>query len=139
SALGILVGRVAVAPILIKIPPQTVTLVSAVLMTVTTYGMLQATGATMAGVWVFCAGLAMAPVFPTTLAMVGNAFPKMTATAMGIVITSGWIGLVVSSPIIGRVAGDDPARLKTALLILPVFSAIMIVVNLVMRPMLAKK
>ena len=138
-ALGILIGRVAVAPILIKIPPQTVTLVSAVLMTVTTYGMLQATGATMAGVWVFCAGLSMAPVFPTTLAMVGNAFPKMTATAMGIVITSGWIGLVVSSPIIGRVAGDDPARLKTALLILPVFSAIMIAVNLVMRPMLAKR
>jgi len=137
-ALGILLGRVAVAPVLIKIAPQTVTLAASVLMAITTYGMLQASDATSAGVWVFFAGVAMAPVFPTTLAMVGNAFPRMTATAMGIVITSGWIGLVVSSPIIGRIAGDDPKRLQTALLVLPVFSVLMIVVNLAMRPMLAK-
>jgi MFS family permease len=84
----------------------------------------------------------MAPVFPTTLAMVGDAFPKMTATAMGIVITSGWIGLAVSSRIIGAIAGTevtpDPVGLKTALLVIPVFSAIMIVVNLVLRPMMAR-
>jgi hypothetical protein len=55
---------------------------------------------------------------------------------MGIVITSGWIGLVVSSPIIGRVAGSS--NLQTALLLLPAFSVAMIVVNLAMRPMLKK-
>jgi fucose permease len=129
-ALGILLGRVAVAPILIEIPPQTVTLAASVLMAITTYAMLRAKSPTMAGFSVFLAGVAMAPVFPTTLAMVGNAFPKMTATAMGIVITSGWIGLVVSSPIIGRIAGDDPRRLGKALLLLPVFSVLMILVNL---------
>ncbi|MCP5120268.1 MAG: MFS transporter, partial [bacterium] len=118
-ALGLLVGRVAVAPILIKIKPQTVTLAAAVLMSGTTYMMLRTTDPTWAGVAIFCAGLAMAPVFPTTLAMVGNAFPKATATAMGIVITSGWIGLVVSSPVIGSIAGDDPKNLQTALLVLP--------------------
>jgi len=137
-ALGILLGRMAVAPILIKVRPQTVTLAAAVGMAITTYGMLQATSATAAGVWVFCSGVAMAPVFPTTLAMVGNAFPKMTATAMGIVITSGWIGLVVSSPIIGNIAGDDPGRLRTALMILPAFSVAMIVVNLALRTMMAR-
>ena len=47
----------------------------------------------------------MAPVFPTTLAIVGDVFPVMTATAMGIVITFGWLGLAVSSPVIGAVAG----------------------------------
>jgi hypothetical protein len=62
--------------------------------------------------------------------MVGDRFPKMTATAMGIVITSGWIGLAVSSPIIGRIAGDDPKRIQKALLVLPVFSVIMILVHL---------
>lgn len=129
-ALGILLGRVAVAPILITIPPATVTLAASALMAVTTYMMLRATNPTMAGVCVFGAGLAMAPVFPTTLAMVGNAFPRMTATAMGIVITSGWIGLVVSSPVIGRIAGEDPKKLKTALLLLPAFSVLMIGVNL---------
>ena len=137
-ALGLLVGRVAVSPILIKIPAQKVTLAAAILMAGTTYAMLQTSDATTAGVLVFLGGIAMAPVFPTTLAMVGDAFPRMTATAMGIVITSGWIGLAVSSKIIGAVAGDDPRRLQTALLILPAFSVAMILVNLAILPMLQK-
>jgi fucose permease len=135
-ALGILLGRVAVAPVLIKVPAPTVTLASAVLMAITTYAMLQTNDPTSAGVAVFFAGLAMAPVFPTTLAMVGGAFPNRTATAMGIVITCGWIGLLVSSPIIGSVAGTS--GLRTALLLLPGFSVLMVIVNLVMRPMLRK-
>ncbi len=137
-ALGILVGRVAVSPILIKVPAPTVTLAASVLMAVTTYAMLQTADPFTAGVIVFCAGVAMAPVFPTTLAMVGDAFPRMTATAMGIVITCGWIGLAVSSRIIGAVAGSDDKALKTALRILPGFSVLMIFVNLALRPMLRK-
>jgi fucose permease len=85
---------------------------------------------------VFCAGLAMAPIFPTTLALVGDAFPRMTATAMGTVITCGWLGLVVSSPIIGDVANSH--GLGTALLLLPAFSVLMILVNLALRPLLRK-
>jgi hypothetical protein len=81
----------------------------------------------------------MAPVFPTTLAMVGDAFPRMTATAMGIVITCGWIGYAVSSRIIGAIAGTDPGNLKTALLVIPGASVIMILVNLMIRPLLRKK
>jgi len=138
-ALGLLVGRMVVAPILIKIKPETVTLWAAALMAVTTFAMLRTTETTMVWIAVFCAGLAMAPVFPTTLAMVGNTFVKATGTAMGIVITFGWIGLMVSSPIIGGIAGDDPKRLQVALLILPIFSVIMIVLNLILRPVLAKE
>ena len=137
-ALGMLVGRVAVSPVLIKVRAATVTLGAAILMAITTYLMLQSNDPTMAWVAVFCAGLAMAPVFPTTLAMVGDAFPKGTATAMGIVITSGWVGLAVSSPIIGSIAGAGSANLKTALLVLPAVSVMMIAVNLVLRPMLKK-
>jgi fucose permease len=107
-------------------------------MAVTTYLALQSADVTVAYVAVFCAGLAMAPVFPTTLGMTGDAFPKGTATAMGIVITSGWIGLAVSSKIIGGIAGGDDTRLKIALLVLPAASLIMVVVNLILRPMVAK-
>lgn len=138
-ALGILVGRVVVSRILIKVPAPTVTLVASVLMAVTTWWMLQTNDPTMAAVAVFCAGITMAPVFPTTLAMVGDAFPRGTATAMGLVITFGWVGLAVSSPIIGAVAGKDSANLGTALLLLPGFSLAMIAVNLAVRPMLRKK
>jgi fucose permease len=138
-ALGLLTGRVAVSPILIKISSPTVTLFASILMAGTTYAMLQTADAFLAGILVFFAGVSMAPVFPTTLAMVGDAFPRMTATAMGIAITCGWIGLAVSSRIIRAVAGSDPAQLKSALLIIPIASVLMVLVTLVIRPMLARK
>jgi fucose permease len=138
-ALGLLVGRVAVAPVLIRVRAATVTLFSAIFMAITTYAMLQTTTSFGAGIAVFCAGLAMAPVFPTTLAMVGDAFPRATATAMGIAITSGWIGLMVSSRIIGGIAGADPTRLKTALLVIPIFSVLMVIVNLIVRPLIKRR
>jgi fucose permease len=138
-ALGLLIGRVVVSKILTKVAAPNVTLGAAVLMALTTYLMLYTSDPAIAWVAVFCAGVAMAPVFPTTLAMVGDAFPKRTATAMGIVITCGWIGLAVSSRIIGAIAGGDPKRLKTALLLLPAFSVAMIVVNLAVRPMIVRR
>jgi fucose permease len=136
-ALGLLVGRVAVSPILISVPAPLVTLAAAILMTVTTFLMLKTSNPTVAGVLVFLAGISMAPVFPTTLAMVGDAFPRMTGTALGVVITLGWVGLAVSSRIIGAIGGGDPKRLKRALLVIPAASAIMVVVAVALRPMLA--
>lgn len=136
-ALGMLVGRVVVSRILVNISALSVTLGAAVAMAATTFWMLQSESPAAAWVAVFCVGLAMAPMFPTTLAIVGDAFPRMTATAMGLVITCGWIGLAVSSPVIGNVA--QSSSLQTALLLLPAFSMAMIVVNLAVRPMLAKK
>jgi fucose permease len=130
-ALGLLIGRVGVSPILIHVPAVTVTLAASVAMAITTFLMLRTSNATAAAVLVFIAGLAMAPVFPTTLAMVGNAFPRMTGTAIGFVITCGWTGLAVSSRIIGAIAGDNPARLKRALLLIPGAAVLMVGVNLV--------
>ncbi|HYO82250.1 MAG TPA: MFS transporter [Bryobacteraceae bacterium] len=135
-ALGLLIGRVVISRVLIRVPAPTVTLGAAAAMALTTWLMLQTGDPTIAAIAVFCAGLAMAPVFPTTLAMVGDAFPVATATAMGIVITFGWIGLAVSSPLIGGIAGGDDTRLGTALLLLPAFSVLMVLVNLALRPML---
>ena len=123
---------------LVRVAAPTVTLGAAAAMAVTTWLMLQTSDPTITAIAVFCAGLAMAPVFPTTLAMVGDAFPVATATAMGVVITFGWIGLAVSSPIIGGIAGGDDTRLGTALMVIPAFAVAMILVNLVLRPMLAR-
>src|ERR1700676_2051238 len=102
-------------------------------MVITTYLMLQTTDPKGAWILVFLAGVAMAPVFPTTLAIVGDEFPRMTGTAMRIVITSGWIGFAVSSRLIGSIAGGDPKRLKKALLVLPGAAIVMVVVNLVFQ------
>jgi FHS family L-fucose permease-like MFS transporter len=114
-----------------------VTMGSAVLMAITTYSMLQTTDPTMAGIIVFCTGLAMAPVFPTTIALVGDLFKHGTATAIGFTITCGFSGLVISSPIIGWLSGTDPKGLGTGLLLLPVCSVIMVGLYLVLRARLA--
>ncbi len=132
-ALGLLIGRVVFSQVLRTVPPDTVTLTSSILMVATTFWMLHTKTPATAGVAVFLAGVAMAPVFPTMLATVAARFPSMMATAQGIVISSGWIGLAVSSRIIGTIAGGDPKRLKKALLIIPAASVAMVIVNLALR------
>jgi fucose permease len=130
-ALGLLIGRVVVSQVLLTVPAQTVTLAAAILMAITTFWMLRTTAA--AGIAVFLAGVAMAPVFPTVLAMVADRFHTMTTTAQGIAISSGWLGLAVSSRVIGSIAGGDPKRLKKALLVIPAASVVMVIVNLALR------
>lgn len=129
-ALGLLVGRVGVSPILIHVHAVVVTLVASIAMAITTFLMLRTNKPGPAAALVFIAGLAMAPVFPTTLAIVGTAFPRMSGTAMGFVMTCGWAGLAVSSRIIGAIAGGDPLRLKKALLLIPASSVLMVGLDL---------
>jgi fucose permease len=129
-ALGLLIGRVGVSPILIHVPAIEVTLASSIAMAVTTFLMLRTDKPAVAAALVFIAGLSMAPVFPTALAITGTAFPHMTGTAIGFVVTCGWAGLAVSSRLIGAIAGGDPLRLKNALLLIPASSVMMVIVNL---------
>jgi len=132
-ALGLLIGRLAVSPILINVRPLWVLLVASIAMTFTTIWILNTTKAITAGILVFFAGVSMAPVYPTTLAVVGDTFPKMASTALGIVVAAGWLGLALSSRIIGAIAGADPKRLRQALRVIPVSSAVMVVLDLVIR------
>jgi fucose permease len=132
-ALGMLIGRVGVLPVVARVPAVTVTLVGSVAMAITTFLMLRTKTAGAAWVLVFLAGLSMAPVFPTTLAIVGDAFPRMTGTAIGFVITCGWTGLAVSSRIIGAIAGGDAARLKKALMVIPGSAVLMVGLDLAIR------
>jgi fucose permease len=129
-ALGLLSGRVGVVLVLAHAAPAKVTLGAAICMVIATLLMLRARGKWTAAALVFASGLSMAPVFPTTLAIVGGAFPRITGTAMGIVITFGWAGLAVSSRVIGSIAGGDPARLRKALLVIPASAVLMVGLNL---------
>jgi fucose permease len=132
-ALGLLLGRLVASQILISISGTTVTLCASVLMAIMTFAMLRTKKPRVAWILTFLAGASMAPVFPTTVALIGDLFPRMTGTAIGFAITSSWIGLAVSSHIIGMIAAGDPARLKKALLVLPGMSVLMIAVNLALR------
>jgi len=132
-ALGLLIGRAAILPILIHVPAVTVTLVGSIAMAVTTFLMLRTSKPAAALALVFLSGLSMAPVFPTTIAIVGDAFPRMTGSAIGFVITCGWTGLAVSSRVIGAIAGGDPRRLKKALLVIPASAVLMVGLDLAIR------
>jgi MFS family permease len=136
-ALGLLFGRLAASQILISVSGLTVTLAASIAMAIMTFAMLQTRNPTIAWILTFLAGMSMAPVFPTTVALIGDLFPRMTGTAIGIAITSSWIGLAVSSRAIGSIASGDPARLKKALLLLPGMSVLMIAVNLALRAVTA--
>jgi len=129
-ALGLLSGRLGVVPVLAHSAAARVTLGAAACMAMTTFLMLRARRKWAAAGLVFAAGLSMAPVFPTTLAIVGGTFPQITGTVMGIVITFGWAGLAVSSRVIGSIAGGDPTRLRKALLVIPASAVLMVALNL---------
>lgn len=131
-ALGLLAGRLAASSVLLHVRAIEVTLAASMAMAVTTFLMLRTNRAGTAWVLVFLAGLSMAPVFPTILALTGTAFPRMTGTAIGFVITCGWGGLAVSSKVIGAIAGGDPLRLKKALLLIPASAVLMVGLNLAM-------
>lgn len=132
-AFGLLSGRVAASWILVRVSAPKVVVGSAVLTTITTFWMLHAgSGELATAAAVYCVGLSMGPVFPTTLGLTGDAFPNATGTAMGVVITAGWAGLAVSSRLIGVIAGKDESNLSNALLLFPIFSLAMIVASLAM-------
>ncbi len=78
----------------------------------------------------------MAAVFPTVLSMAGDYFPQCSATAIGIAITSGWLGLAVSSPVIGALA--ERSSLRDALLLIPALSVGMVLVALLLYTQLRK-
>jgi fucose permease len=129
-ALGLLFGRLGTSAILGIFTPVHVLIAASVAMAVATFFMLQTNKPVAAWVLVFIAGASMAPVFPITLAITGTAFKQLSGTALGFVITCGWAGLAVSSPIIGAIAGGDPKRLKKALLLIPGSAVLMIFVML---------
>lgn len=132
-ALGMIGGRLLASRILLRCKALPVSMICAALMIGTTWWTLVSTHAGMAWIAVFLAGVAMGPVFPSAMAMTGDAFPKMTGTCIGVVVTAGWLGTAVSSWAIGALAGNDDHRLPRALLLIPVFAAMMVVTGLILR------
>ena len=130
-ALGLLVGRVGVSPILISVPAIQVLLAASIAMAITTFLMLRTVKPAPPRHWSSSPASPWPPSSPPLWPSAGTAFPRMTGTAIGFVITCGWAGLAVSSRIIGAIAGGDPMRLKKALLLIPASAVLMIGLNLV--------
>jgi FHS family L-fucose permease-like MFS transporter len=138
-ACGILVGRLVAARVLVKASPLATTIVAALLMGMSSFAMLHASGTVAIASLVFLLGLCMAPVFPTTIAIVGRRFKQRAATAIGFTITCGFSGLVVSSPIIGWISGPDPRGIHRGLMIIPLLSVVLALTLLAVRSTLSAR
>ena len=136
-ASGMIVGRLIGTRLLSRYSATSVSLVCSCLMVAATFWTLNAATPVAACLSVLCTGIVMGPVYPSAMAISGDAFRQMSATRMGIVITAGWMGAAASSWLIGLIAGGSDRHLRMALLLLPVFAALMIAINLGLRPLLA--
>ena len=138
-ACGLLLGRVVATSVLWRIPPFVVATVCSAAMICTTYLMLYPMSAWMTGTVVFLTGMAMAPVFPTTIAIVGKLFRKRSGTAIGFAITCGFSGFMLSSPVIGWLSGVNPSGIRQGLLLLPILSCTITVIFLLSSNLLRKE
>ncbi len=137
-ASGIMFGRLIGSRLLMRYSAISVSFICSCLMVVTTYWALNSSSPAIACLSVLCAGVAMGPVYPSAMAITGDAFTQMTATCLGIVITSGWLGAAASSWFIGLIAGSNDEHLRGALLLVPAFATAMIAINLGLRPLLKR-
>jgi fucose permease len=132
-ASGLLVGRMIASKLLTKASPYYVTLTCCILMGVLTFSMLKAPSLAGGAPLVFLAGFVMAPIFPTTIAIVGRLFKQQAATAIGFAITCGFSGLVASSPVIGWLSGSDAEGVGRGLLLLPSMSMMVVLILIIFR------
>lgn len=135
-ACGIIAGRLLAMQILRWLSAAAMCVGGGAAMLIATYATIHISNPTLATVAVFCSGVAMGPVFPSAMGIVGDAFPRMTGTCLGLVITCGWLGTALSSWIIGRIAGSNSNRLASALMVIPIFSFLIVVLSVGVRRML---
>jgi MFS transporter, FHS family, L-fucose permease len=138
-ACGLLFGRIVATSLLWRLSPLVVTIVCSIAMAVTTFLVLHPMSQWSTAVAVFCAGMSMAPVFPTTIAIVGKIFRKQSATAIGFAITCGFSGLMLSSPVIGWLSGSDPRGIRRGLLLLPLLSLAITLILICSRKLLRRE
>jgi FHS family L-fucose permease-like MFS transporter len=138
-ACGMLVGRLVAARVLVKAAPLPVTVLSAMCMGLSSLLMLYVRATSAVAFLVFFVGLSMAPVFPTTIALVSRHFKQRAATAIGFAITCGFSGLVVSSPVIGWLSGPTSTGVHRGLMVIPALACSMAVVLLVFRQSISRE
>ena len=138
-ACGLLGGRLVATSVLWRLSPLRVTTVCSLLMAGTTYLVIHPMSQWMTWAAVFCAGMTMAPMFPTTIAIVGKLFKNQSATAIGFAITCGFSGLMLSSPLIGWLSGPSPTGIGRGLLLLPALSLLICLILIFSRGLLRRE
>ncbi len=127
-AVGIIVGRIISAYLLSEkiLGPLPLTLAGSIGIAIAYTGMLLVRGLGLIRLLAGLAGAACGPLFPTTLAAAGTAFPQNIGTAIGLAITGGWLGYVFIPPSIGYVS-----KLRSGMFITSAAAVLLVVANLI--------
>jgi len=122
---AMMAGRLVVSRKLVRVcKNETLILSSAALALVGTTVVAAAPSGTLASVGVVLAGLGFAAIFPTTLAIAGEAFSDLTGTAFSVIFMIALAGGMTAPWLAGKVANASGLR---AGLIIPVVSCVMII------------
>jgi len=122
---AMMVGRLVVSKKLVRIwKNETLILSSAVLALAGTTVVAAASSGTLASAGVVLAGLGFAAIFPTTLAIAGEAFSELTGTAFSVIFMIALAGGMTAPWLAGKVA--NASGLRSGLFI-PVVGCAMII------------
>jgi len=122
---AMMVGRLIVSRKLVRVwKNETLILSSAILSLAGTAMVAAAPSGTLASIGVVLTGLGFAAIFPTTLAIAGEAFFDLTGTAFSIIFMVALSGGMIAPWLAGRVANASGLR---AGLIIPVVGCAMII------------
>jgi fucose permease len=125
---AMMVGRLAVSKKLVKVwKNETLILSSAVLALAGTTVVAAAPSGTLAALGVVLTGLGFAAIFPTTLAIAGEAFSDLTGTAFSVIFMVALAGGMTAPWLAGRVANASGLRSG---FIIPVVGCAMIILLL---------
>jgi len=122
---GMMVGRLVVSRVLVRtMRNEALILSSAVLALAGTIIMAAAPSGLLASVAVVMTGLGFAAIFPTTLAVAGEAFADLTGTAFSVIFMVALAGGMTAPWLAGRVANSSGLRSG---FIIPVVGCAMII------------
>jgi fucose permease len=127
---AMMAGRLAVSKRLAGLwKNETLILGSAALSLAGTALVTAATSGIMASAGVVLTGLGFAAIFPTTLAIAGEAFPELTGTAFSVIFMIALAGGMTAPWLAGKVANASGLRSG---LIIPVIGSVMIILILLL-------
>jgi MFS family permease len=121
--LGLIIGRAGYSRVLLNLGAAPVLHIGSLTTAFATALMLLAHSPAAAWTATFLVGVAASPILPVALAVSYGSIQKLPAMSMAVVLSAGFLGVAVSTPIIRQLSGAY--TLPTALVILPVLSIAM--------------
>lgn len=131
---AIMIGRLIVTRLVRAVKNEALVLGSAILALIAAIIMASSPSGALAGFGAVLIGLGFAAVYPTTLAIVGEAFPALSGTAFSVIFVIGLAGGMIAPWLTGKVA--MASSLRQGFFIPVVCCAMIVLIQLVIMRLL---